>query len=102
MKSLLTLITMFVSLSAVAGVSVYKYDGSKFNAIAEADVEAQCAKNFVFRNEHKNDAPKYLGKEIIKATFTGKLSPSLSDAMASAKAANKCLWVNEDEAKQLK
>ena len=97
-KIILMSVTVFISLSAFAEIFIYMHNGSTFNKVAIADVENECGKNFLFRSEGKEQAPKYLGKEIIKAAFLGKMLPSFSAVLSSAKASkNKCFWVMPEE-----
>ncbi len=101
-----SLVVIIFSMIAVTSFAEVKFVQSKGGAIVEVEaaaVEATCAKNFVFRELKRDEAPAYLHKEIIKAAFKGDMAPSF-DAVVSALKANsgKCAWVTPDELSKTK
>jgi len=94
-------LVLVLSMVAEASLAEVKFVQSKGGSIVELDaaaVEASCAKNFVFREAKRDEAPAYLHKEIIKAAFKGDMMPSIEAVVGALKAnSGKCAWVTADE-----
>ena len=95
-KIILTLLTLGFASPLFAGVA--QSDGSKFTAVAAGAEESTCGTNYVFRDQHKSQAPAYLEPEVIKQSFKGtKFFVSLADAKTAANSGKKCLWYADSE-----
>jgi hypothetical protein len=79
-----------------------KASGDSFTDISESNVESECKKNFVFRTEHTDKVPTYLEKDTVKASFTGDAIASLNNAIKTAKAGGKCIWLTPEEKDSVK
>lgn len=103
-KNLLLSAVLFLTASAAwAQVQYVKFENNQFVDIPADQVQNVCKKAFVFREEHKVDAPKYLHGEILKAAFNGKLLPSLETANEAIKnTPGTCTWVTSEERGRLK
>lgn len=101
MKNTILIATVVIS-SNLYALDIVSFNGSKFDVIPAGSVQEKCGDNFAFRDEFKDEAPQYLHKAIVKASFTGKLVPSFENMKDALKGTpGKCGWVASAELSKL-
>jgi len=108
MKSLSSLIAIsfciagFAARPAFAKLVFVKWDGAKMVRIAEGEIKATCGKKFVYRAIQRDEVPKYLHHEVVKASLTETIVNYLASAVMKLKnAPGTCSWITEEEADKL-